>query len=105
MIFVVGTSFTTNITNSILVDGGQAKITSFYPNPATSYINFEFIKPIEKGYVLQIYNFIGKKVSEVNINYNKTTISLDNYFRGIYIFQIRDKNGRVIDSGKFQVAK
>lgn len=105
MTFIVGTSFTTNNTNNVLVDGGQTKITSFYPNPATSYINFEFTKPIEKGYILQIYNFIGKKVTEVNINYNKTTISLDNYFRGIYIFQIRDKNGRVIDSGKFQVAK
>lgn len=99
---IVGSSFVNNVGYT---DGGQTKITSYYPNPATSYINFEFSKSIDKNYTLQVYNFIGKKVIEQNITSPKTTISLDNFFRGIYIFQIRDNKGKLIDSGRFQVSK
>lgn len=83
----------------------QVKV-KFFPNPATTVINFEFRKTNpETVYTLQVYSFIGKKVSEVVVANNKTTISLDNYFRGVYIFQLRDKTGRIVESGKFQVAK
>lgn len=83
----------------------QVKV-KFFPNPATSIINFEFTKTNpESVYTLQVYNFIGKKVTEVVVANNKTSITLDNYFRGVYIFQLRDKTGRIIESGKFQVAK
>jgi hypothetical protein len=83
----------------------QVKI-KFYPNPATSVINFEFTKTNpDATYTLQVYNFIGKKVSEITISNNKASVNLDNYFRGVYIFQLRDKTGRILESGKFQVAK
>lgn len=81
----------------------QPKIVNFYPNPASSFINFEYSKTLEKGYSLQIYNFIGRKVYEAQVSGNKTTVTLDGYFRGIYIFQLRDKSGKIIESGKFQV--
>jgi hypothetical protein len=78
----------------------------FYPNPATSVINFEFTKSNpDATYTLQVFNFIGKKVAEVIVSNNKASLSLDNYFRGVYIFQLRDKTGRIIESGKFQVVK
>jgi hypothetical protein len=48
---------------------------------------------------------MGKKMQELPVNTNKITISLDSYYRGIYIFQVRDKNGDIIESGKFQVIK
>ncbi len=83
----------------------QVKI-KFYPNPASTVINFEFTKSNpEATYTLQVFNFIGKKVSEIVVSNNKTTVNLDNYFRGVYIFQLRDKTGRIIESGKFQVVK
>lgn len=83
----------------------QVKV-KFFPNPATSVINFEFTKSApESVYTLQVYNFIGKKMSEIVVVNNKTTVSLDNYFRGVYIFQLKDKTGRIIESGKFQVVK
>jgi len=44
-------------------------------------------------------------VDEVKIVDAKMTISLIEYYRGIYIFQIRDKQGNIVDSGKFQVVK
>jgi hypothetical protein len=81
------------------------KIVKFYPNPATSIITFDFQQGYDKSYNLQIYNFIGKKVQEINNISPKTTINLTDFYRGLYIFQLKDKNGKVIDSGKFQVAK
>ncbi len=78
----------------------------FFPNPATTVINFEFKKTNpESVYTLQVYNFIGKKVSEIVVSNNRITVPLDNYFRGVYVFQLRDKTGRIVESGKFQVAK
>ncbi len=76
-----------------------------YPNPATSNINFEFSLISDKSYVLSVYNFIGKKVDEIKINTSKINLNLDNYFRGLYVYQLRDKQGSLIESGKFQVVK
>lgn len=83
----------------------QVRVLKFYPNPAVSTINFEFQKAFEKGYTLQIYNFVGKKVSETAAVSAKTSIELTDYYRGVYIFQLRDKSGRIVESGKFQVVK
>ena len=44
------------------VFGQKEKFVKFYPNPAVSVISFEFQKTIERGYTLQIFNFLGKKV-------------------------------------------
>jgi hypothetical protein len=83
----------------------QVKV-KFYPNPASTVINFEFTRSNpDATYTLQVFNFIGKKVAEVNVSSNKASVSLDNFFRGVYIFQLRDKTGRIVESGKFQVVK
>jgi hypothetical protein len=83
----------------------QVKV-KFYPNPATTVINFEFTKAVPNAtYTLQVYSFIGKKVSEITITNNKATLTLDNFFRGVYVFQLRDKTGKIVESGKFQVVK
>jgi Secretion system C-terminal sorting domain len=81
------------------------KIIKFYPNPATSIINFDFQKGYDKSYNFQIYNFLGKKVYEVNNVTPKTVVNLTDFYRGVYIFQLKDKSGKMIDSGKFQVSK
>lgn len=87
-------------------ENSSPKITHFYPNPATSYINFTFESSVDKSYTLQIYSFMGKKMNETRITDNKLTINLDdNYYRGLYIYQLKDKTGRIIESGKFQVSK
>ena len=83
----------------------EVKTVKFYPNPATTFINFEFEKNNINSNSLLIFNFIGKKVEELKIVDAKMTISLIEYYRGIYIFQIRDKQGNIVDSGKFQVIK
>lgn len=80
-------------------------ILRLYPNPATSIINFDFQKGFEKGYSIQVFSFLGKKMYEgANIN-ERTTLSLADYNRGIYIYQLRDRTGKIVESGKFQVSK
>lgn len=87
-------------------EGSAGKITHFYPNPATSYINFSFDKSVDQSYTLQVYNFIGRKMTDIRITESKLTINLDdNYFRGLYVYQLRDQSGRIVESGKFQVNK
>lgn len=81
------------------------KIIKFYPNPATSIINFDFASGYEKNCSFQIFSFVGKKVFELNNLGPKTKVNLNDFYRGIYIFQLRDRNGKVIDSGKFQVSR
>ena len=84
----------------------NAKITRIYPNPATSYIIFEFDKSIDRNYSLQIFTFFGKKMTEIRLSDNKLNIPLDDsYTRGLYIYQLQDLSGKLVESGKFQVNK
>ena len=85
--------------------GSAVKIVKFYPNPATSFINFEFQTASLPNYSFKVYNFIGKKVAEINNITPRTVINLSEYFRGVYIFQLTDRNGQIVESGKFQVVK
>lgn len=83
-----------------------SKVQRFYPNPATQFIHFEFDKSIDKSFTLEIYNFIGRKMAAAVVNTPRITIYFnDNYYRGLYIFQLRDRSGRIIESGKFQVVR
>ena len=81
------------------------KTVKFFPNPAVSSINFEFDKSYDKSYSLLIYNFIGKKVFEVKLSGQKINIPLTDFYRGVYIFQVRDKQENITETGKFQVSK
>ncbi|HRO47778.1 T9SS type A sorting domain-containing protein [Agriterribacter sp.] len=81
------------------------KILKFYPNPATTIINFDFQKDYDRSYNLVIYNFLGKKVFELTGISLTNQVNLSDFTRGVYIFQLRNKNGKIIESGKFQVSK
>ena len=48
---------------------------------------------------------MGKRVYETKYTTPRMIISLNNLYRGIYVYQLRDKNGVIIESGKFQVIK
>lgn len=81
------------------------RIVKFYPNPATSFITFDLQKGSEKSYDMQVYNFLGKVVYEQKNISPRTTINLTDYNRGVYIYQLRERDGKIIESGKFQVSK
>lgn len=81
------------------------KIVRLYPNPASTYITFDLQNTNLKGLSLKIFNgVLGKKMYDANNISNKTTITLNDYTRGIYIYQIVDASGKIIESGKFQVS-
>ena len=105
-IFVVTTVSTKAQSRTGSTAGVQAPVVRFYPNPATSVINFDFQKVYEQGFSIQIYNAIlGRKMYEQTNIPERMTVNLAEFSRGIYIYQLRDKSGRMVDSGKFQVAK
>lgn len=77
----------------------------FYPNPATTQITFDFSHAWDRGYTIQVYNFLGRKVFEAGNVAQRTAVNLTDYIRGVYIYQLWDKNGKLVESGKFQVSK
>jgi len=97
------TSFAQTKTDADLTS--QAKLIKFYPNPASTVINFDYVSGYDKTYSLQIFNFMGKKVFELKNTPIRMNINLDEFLRGIYVFQLRDRNGSIVESGKFQVVK
>ncbi len=84
---------------------GNGKIVKFYPNPASSYITFDLQKNHQKGLTLSVYSFLGKKMHEAQNVSEKTTVSVTDYNRGMYVYYLTDANGKVIDTGKFQVSR
>ena len=69
-------------------------------------ISFDFQKEYAQGYSLQIFNAImGRKMYEQTNMPERMSVNLAEFSRGIYIYQLRDRSGRMVESGKFQVAK
>lgn len=83
----------------------QTKYIKSYPNPASSVVNFEFQKGYNKSYSIQVLNTIGKKIFEAKNISSLLSINLkeEKFYRGIYIYQLIDKNGIVVESGKILV--
>jgi len=75
-----------------------------YPNPATTFVIIELQKSLDKNCSFQIFNFAGKKILDIQVT-NRTRIDLSAYSRGIYIIQLKDRNGKTIEAGKFQIEK
>ena len=106
LILFIGINFTSFAQTKNPAQGEPiAKLIKPYPIPATTAINFEFLYGYDKSFSLQIYNFMGKKVNEFGKIPPRMTMPLDDFYRGIYVYQLRDKGGKIIDSGKFQVVK
>ena len=84
----------------------DVKVVKVFPNPATTYINFDFDQSQDlTNHSLKVFNFIGKKIYETNMLTRRTVVNLNDYFRGVYTYQITDRNGYVIANGKFQVQR
>jgi len=106
LILIVGINFGSSAQSRLPVLSDQAvKFMKFYPNPAASVINFEFQKGFDKQLSFQVYNFIGKKVLDLKSVTEKMNIPLTDFYRGVYIYQLRNNSGKIIESGKFQVIK
>jgi hypothetical protein len=75
----------------------------FFPNPAANFITFEIKEPVERGTVIQVFSFLGRQIASVPVNAQRITVNVSEYFRGIYVFQLRAPNGKILETNKFQV--
>jgi len=82
------------------------KLLKLYPNPAVSYVVFELKNTGRKDLSLQVYNgILGKKMIDTKINLDRITLPLNEFTRGIYVYHLVEKSGKIVESGKFQVTK
>ena len=81
----------------------QATLVRFYPNPAVNFITFEIKEPVQRGTNIQVFSFLGRQVATIPVNGQRITVSLNDYFKGIYVFQVKDPKGKVLETNKFQV--
>ncbi|MFD2919993.1 T9SS type A sorting domain-containing protein [Terrimonas rubra] len=84
-------------------DDGKTMV--FYPNPATTVLNIDIKGGVKKGSSIQIHNFLGKKVKDIQNPAEKNSLNLSDYPRGVYIIRLVDATGKVLETSKFQVAK
>lgn len=108
LIIILFTSFGAQAQESRSPNPAQdapGKIVRPYPNPATTYITFDLQKSYQKGMSIVVYSFLGKKMYENQNVQEKTTVSLTDFTRGVYIYHLTDQNGKVLDTGKFQVTR
>ncbi|CAN5630809.1 hypothetical protein BH10BAC3_BH10BAC3_24350 [soil metagenome] len=87
------------------VGAQETKSIRFFPNPASTTVTFEFNEAIEKGYSLLVYSFLGRKVLTVPVTGSRISINVTDLMRGVYIFQVRNANGRIVATNKFQVSR
>jgi hypothetical protein len=105
-ILLIGLTFTSFAQTRITASGdASAKLIKVYPIPATTVINFDFLQGYDKSYSFQIYNFVGTKVYESKTSSPQMSLSLAEFFRGIYFYRLLDKDGKFIESQRFQVVK
>ena len=82
------------------------RIVKLYPNPATAYVTFDLPKGYEKTHSIQIYSFLGKKMYESISVSQKLTVQLNDFTRGLYIYHLVEiANGKIVETGKFQVSR
>lgn len=106
IILIAGFGFSASAQSRLSLNSDPlVRFIKFYPNPAVTVINFEFQKSYDNLLSFQIYNFIGKKILDLKSLHQKINIPVTDFYRGVYIYQLRDKSGKILESGKFQVVK
>jgi hypothetical protein len=73
---------------------------SIYPNPIKDKLNIISIQSDGIEFI-KIYDVYGEMVKESFIKNYLTTITISELSKGLYLYQITDSNGIIIDRGKF----
>ncbi len=93
------------ITTSIkTTDTGKTNILTLFPNPAKDLVTVRINSDHLTNYKLIITNIAGIKIVERSINiHRELNIDLSNFKSGLYLFQIFDEKGVLLDSEKLIV--
>ena len=71
-----------------------------YPNPFTNYIEIEHSRAPKEDVLLELYDYVGKKLYAKTSSYAKDYIEFKDLTVGTYLLLIKDKDGKVISSNK-----
>ena len=74
-----------------------------YPNPAQNELNI-MLNSAEVARV-EIFDIAGRYLKKVEVTGDLTSININDYSNGMYIYQVIGKNNSLLNKGKFTVAK
>ena len=96
----IGTSLKVGIESNLISDHNKIEL---YPNPASNMLTIKQNNTIEGE--LEFYDIQGKILKRVKISKSITTIQIDDFENGSYMYKYYDRNKKVIDSGKILIQK
>jgi len=105
LIFTLLAAFGTKAQDARNLHQDSQEKVKVYPNPAQSYITLDLQNNYQKGLTIAVYSFLGKKMYESQNVPEKTTLTLTDYNRGIYVYHVTDPAGKILFTGKFQVSR
>ncbi len=73
---------------------------NIYPNPVQDNVNIS-LQQNSKAALIRIYNICGALVREALIKKGATIISVSELTNGLYLYQIADISGNILETGKF----
>ena len=73
-----------------------------YPNPANNNITFSTAAGNTEGYIY-IYDITGREVEKIMVKKGICTLNTATYNNGVYLYNLTDNAGNLIDRGKFVV--
>jgi hypothetical protein len=74
-----------------------------YPNPATSFVTIS--STAEQAVSVDVFDITGKKITEGTFDEKKVRIETAGLAEGLYLYSVKDKNKKVIATGKVHVTR
>lgn len=74
-----------------------------YPRPADKYLYLHLDKPQLGEMQLSLFNTAGQLVKESHTQDAETRVPVSDLSEGIYLYQLRQANGRLMSSGKIMI--
>jgi hypothetical protein len=88
---------------SVKVASAIANSVLAYPNPSSTMVTFK-MSAGENQYIT-ITDITGRTLSTLPVYNNQIQLNVSAYSSGIYLYNILDKSGNVLNRGKFSVVK
>lgn len=82
------------------IDGVKNSV-SVYPNPADNLLSLECTVASS---VVEVTDIAGRRIGSYAMKGNKAEINTSDFSKGFYIYQVMDKNNKILNRGKFEVA-
>ena len=85
--------------NDLSLESNEIRV---YPNPANNVINFAF--GTSSASSIKVYSMTGQLMTVMPVT-ETTSINLDTYSSGMYIYQVTGTNNELLKTARFQVVK